>query len=110
MVPEKVLLLTLTSSKSQTRAREHSTYPIIALHILDIIQDHRLANYINAILTKYEALRSYMALKPPALEPIYYENAQIYADALLDAYMDYKNVEFLSALDCLSIYYCFADW
>ncbi|KAM0387137.1 hypothetical protein ACHAQC_011063 [Fusarium culmorum] len=46
----------------------------------------------DAILTKYESLRSFMALKPPALTPMYYENASIYTNALLDAYMDYKNV------------------
>ncbi|KAF5567875.1 hypothetical protein FNAPI_449 [Fusarium napiforme] len=45
-----------------------------------------------AILTKYEALRSFMALKPPKLSPMYYENAAIYTNALLDAYMDYKNI------------------
>ncbi|OBS23324.1 hypothetical protein FPOA_03873 [Fusarium poae] len=45
-----------------------------------------------AILTKYESLRSFMALKPPKLTPMYYENASIYTNALLDAYMDYKNI------------------
>ncbi|KAF0643184.1 hypothetical protein FPSE5266_07850 [Fusarium pseudograminearum] len=45
-----------------------------------------------AILTKYEALRSFMALKPEKLLPIMYENAAIYTNALLDAYMDYKNI------------------
>ncbi|KAF5670062.1 hypothetical protein FHETE_4745 [Fusarium heterosporum] len=45
-----------------------------------------------AILTKYESLRSFMALKPPALTPMYYENASIYTNSLLDAYMDYKNI------------------
>ncbi|KAL7815141.1 hypothetical protein V8C26DRAFT_402544 [Trichoderma gracile] len=45
-----------------------------------------------AILTKYESLRSYMALKPPKLKPMFYENAAIYTNALLDAYMDYKNI------------------
>ncbi|KAK0760790.1 hypothetical protein N5P37_005726 [Trichoderma harzianum] len=45
-----------------------------------------------AILTKYESLRSYMALKPPELKPMYYENAAIYTNSLLDAYMDYKNI------------------
>ncbi|PCD30265.1 hypothetical protein FGRA07_10415 [Fusarium graminearum] len=45
-----------------------------------------------AILTKYEALRSFMALKPETLLPIMYENAAIYTNALLDAYMDYKNI------------------
>jgi hypothetical protein len=33
-----------------------------------------------------------MALKPPKLKPMFYENAAIYTNALLDAYMDYKNV------------------
>ncbi|KAJ4258214.1 hypothetical protein NW762_008362 [Fusarium torreyae] len=45
-----------------------------------------------AILTKYEALRSFMALKPAKLSPIMYENAAIYTNALLDAYMDFKNI------------------
>lgn len=33
-----------------------------------------------------------MALKPPDLKPVYYENAAVYTNSLLDAYMDYKNV------------------
>jgi hypothetical protein len=33
-----------------------------------------------------------MMLKPEKLSPIMYENAAIYTNALLDAYMDYKNV------------------
>lgn len=33
-----------------------------------------------------------MALKPPKLTPMFYENAAIYTNYLLDAYMDYKNV------------------
>ncbi|PON21569.1 hypothetical protein TGAM01_v209600 [Trichoderma gamsii] len=45
-----------------------------------------------AILTKYETLQSYMALKPPDLKPLYYENAAIVTNSLLDAYMDYKNI------------------
>ncbi|RHZ67383.1 uncharacterized protein CDV56_109620 [Aspergillus thermomutatus] len=45
-----------------------------------------------AILTKYESLRSFMALKPPELKPMFYENAAIYTNAMLDAYMDYKNI------------------
>jgi hypothetical protein len=36
-----------------------------------------------------------MALKPPALSPMYYENAAIYTNSLLDAYMDYKNAGYL---------------
>ncbi|KAF7551363.1 hypothetical protein G7Z17_g5057 [Cylindrodendrum hubeiense] len=46
----------------------------------------------NAILTKYESLRSFMALQPPRFQSIYYENAAIYTNSLLDAYMDYKNI------------------
>ncbi|KAF4459911.1 hypothetical protein FALBO_13327 [Fusarium albosuccineum] len=45
-----------------------------------------------AILTKYESLRSFMALKPAKLSRIMYENAAIYTNALLDAYMDFKNI------------------
>ncbi|KAL7959081.1 hypothetical protein V8C34DRAFT_323341 [Trichoderma compactum] len=45
-----------------------------------------------AILTKFESLRSYMALKPPELKLMSYENAAIYTNTLLDAYMDYKNI------------------
>ncbi|EAW12959.1 uncharacterized protein ACLA_013960 [Aspergillus clavatus NRRL 1] len=45
-----------------------------------------------AILTKYESLRSFMALKPPELKPMFYENAAIYTNSMLDAYMDYKNI------------------
>ncbi|KAF4434755.1 hypothetical protein FACUT_7702 [Fusarium acutatum] len=45
-----------------------------------------------AILMKYESLYSFMALKPPALGPMFYENAPICTNALLDAYMDYKNI------------------
>ncbi|KAF5001944.1 hypothetical protein FGRMN_685 [Fusarium graminum] len=45
-----------------------------------------------AILTKYESLRSFMMLKPEKLSTIMYENAAIYTNALLDAYMDYKNI------------------
>ncbi|RPA86777.1 hypothetical protein BJ508DRAFT_410962 [Ascobolus immersus RN42] len=44
-----------------------------------------------AILTKYDALRSYQTLKPAALSPLFYENATLYTNALLDSYMDYKS-------------------
>ncbi|WXC40211.1 hypothetical protein QX201_000049 [Fusarium graminearum] len=54
------------------------------------------SDFSSAILTKYEALRSFMALKPEKLLPIMYENAAIYTNALLDAYMDYKNVSQIS--------------
>jgi len=55
-----------------------------------------MLTYHSAILTKYESLRSFMALKPPKLTPMYYENAAIYTNYLLDAYMDYKNVSTMS--------------
>ncbi|KAB2572405.1 hypothetical protein DBV05_g8943 [Lasiodiplodia theobromae] len=45
-----------------------------------------------AILTKYETLRSFLALKPEKLIPLYYENATMYTNSLLDTYMDYKNM------------------
>ena len=43
-----------------------------------------------AILTKYETLRSYVALKPEGCTPLQYENAQLYTNALLDSFMTYK--------------------
>ncbi|CAD6976029.1 unnamed protein product [Tilletia controversa] len=47
---------------------------------------------IYAILTKYETLRSYQALKPPEVTPIEYENATGYSNELLDTYMGYKSI------------------
>ena len=43
-----------------------------------------------AILTKYDTLRSFNALKPAAFTPLQYENAQIYTNALMDSFMSYK--------------------
>ncbi|PWN43858.1 hypothetical protein IE81DRAFT_61632 [Ceraceosorus guamensis] len=43
-----------------------------------------------AILTKYESLRSFQALKPPKLIPVAYENAALYTNELLDVFMSYK--------------------
>ncbi|KAK0521496.1 hypothetical protein OC842_006758 [Tilletia horrida] len=43
-----------------------------------------------AILTKYETLRSYQALKPKEVTPIAYENATAYANELMDTFMTYK--------------------
>ncbi|PWN86839.1 hypothetical protein FA10DRAFT_289427 [Acaromyces ingoldii] len=45
-----------------------------------------------AILTKYENLRSFQALKPPKLTPIAYENASLYTNELLDVFMTYKSI------------------
>ncbi|KAF2741957.1 hypothetical protein M011DRAFT_462809 [Sporormia fimetaria CBS 119925] len=47
---------------------------------------------IYAILTKYETLRSYLALKPEGCSPMQYETAQIYTNALLDAFVSYKSI------------------
>lgn len=43
-------------------------------------------------MTKYEALRSFRALKPPRLSPLNYENAALYTNALLDTYMGYESL------------------
>ncbi|KAK0549212.1 hypothetical protein OC846_004166 [Tilletia horrida] len=43
-----------------------------------------------AILTKYESLRSFVMLKPKKVSPIKYENAAIYTNQLMDAYMEYS--------------------
>ncbi|KAH8597449.1 hypothetical protein B0O99DRAFT_739487 [Bisporella sp. PMI_857] len=44
-----------------------------------------------AILTKYTALRSFVE-QAGNFTPLDYENAGVYTSALLDAYMDYKNI------------------
>ncbi|EXJ55901.1 hypothetical protein A1O7_08832 [Cladophialophora yegresii CBS 114405] len=46
----------------------------------------------HAILTKYESLRSFVSLRPAAYSPIQYENAQIYTNVLMDAFMSYKSL------------------
>ncbi|KAE8262350.1 hypothetical protein A4X03_0g2526 [Tilletia caries] len=43
-----------------------------------------------AILTKYDNLRSYQALKPKDLSPCDYENAALYSEELLDLFMSLK--------------------
>ncbi|KAK0554873.1 hypothetical protein OC845_000514 [Tilletia horrida] len=43
-----------------------------------------------AILQKYDHLRSYLALKPPALSKLNYDNVALYTDELMDYYMVYK--------------------
>lgn len=45
-----------------------------------------------AILTKYETLRSFVALQPPGFTPLQYEVAQMYTSALMDTYMEYKSL------------------
>ncbi|CAD6891724.1 unnamed protein product [Tilletia laevis] len=45
-----------------------------------------------AILTKYEALRSFLRLKPPKVSPLKYENAAIYTNQLMDAYLTYQTL------------------
>ncbi|KAI1291440.1 hypothetical protein F5Y03DRAFT_403279 [Xylaria venustula] len=46
---------------------------------------------IYAILTKYTALRSFQTLTP-RITPLLYDNAALYTNDLLDAYMDYKSI------------------
>ncbi|KAJ5150900.1 uncharacterized protein N7482_010152 [Penicillium canariense] len=43
-----------------------------------------------AILTKYDALRSFVARKPASYTALQYENAQIYTSSLLDTFVSYK--------------------
>lgn len=45
---------------------------------------------IYAILGRYETLRSFVAKAPAGCTPLQYENAQIYTNALLDSFMNYK--------------------
>ncbi|KAE8229232.1 hypothetical protein CF326_g5803 [Tilletia indica] len=45
-----------------------------------------------AILTKYETLRSFQALKPQELTAIDYENAILYTNELMDTFMSYKAI------------------
>ncbi|KAJ1324608.1 nucleoporin GLE1 [Microdochium nivale] len=44
------------------------------------------------ILTKYETLRSFVTLKPAAFSALQYENAQMYTNVLMDAFMTYKSI------------------
>lgn len=54
----------------------------------DLVADCPQRTY--AILSKYETLRSFVALMPANYTPLQYENAQIYTNALLDSFMGYK--------------------
>ncbi|MCJ1249394.1 hypothetical protein MMC30_006617 [Trapelia coarctata] len=47
---------------------------------------------IYAIVTKYDTLRSFVKNKPAAYTKLQYENAQIYTNAMMDAYMSYKSL------------------
>jgi hypothetical protein len=52
----------------------------------------RTPQRIYAILTKYEALRSYVEKGPKHFSKLVYENAAMYTNFLLDSFMDYKNI------------------
>ena len=54
----------------------------------DLVADCPQRTY--AILTKYDALRSFVARKPASYSPLQYENAQIYTSTLLDSFVSYK--------------------
>ena len=54
----------------------------------DLVADCPQRTY--AILTKYDALRSFVARKPASYTPLQYENAQIYTNTLLDSFVSYK--------------------
>ncbi|CAD6945577.1 unnamed protein product [Tilletia caries] len=45
-----------------------------------------------AILTKYESLRSFVKLRPATVSPLKYENAALYANMLMDAFLEYKTL------------------
>lgn len=55
----------------------------------DLVADCPQRTY--AILTKYDSLRSFVVRKPAAYTKLQYENAQIYTNALMDAFMTYKS-------------------
>ncbi|KAF2656901.1 hypothetical protein K491DRAFT_354908 [Lophiostoma macrostomum CBS 122681] len=54
----------------------------------DLVADCPQRTY--AILTKYDVLRSFVARRPEKYSKLQYENAQIYTNSLLDAFMSYK--------------------
>ncbi|KAJ6000014.1 hypothetical protein N7481_000423 [Penicillium waksmanii] len=54
----------------------------------DLVADCPQRTY--AILTKYDALRSFVARKPASYTALQYENAQIYTNTLLDTFVSYK--------------------
>ncbi|KAK0556571.1 hypothetical protein OC844_005813 [Tilletia horrida] len=45
-----------------------------------------------AILTKYENLRSFVAIKPVKISPLKYENATLHTNMLMDAYLELKSL------------------
>jgi hypothetical protein len=56
----------------------------------DLVADCPQRTY--AILTKYDALRSFVEKKPASYTPLQYENAQIYTNTLLDSFVSYKSL------------------
>jgi len=54
----------------------------------DLVADCPQRTY--AVLTKYENLRSFVERQPKAYSKLAYENAQIYTNVLMDAFMSYK--------------------
>ncbi|PWN43857.1 hypothetical protein IE81DRAFT_346244 [Ceraceosorus guamensis] len=46
----------------------------------------------HAILTRYENLRSYVAMRPKTVSKIGYENAAVYTGTLMDCYLEYKTL------------------
>lgn len=52
-----------------------------------------------AILTKYQTLRSFVALQPASFTPLQYDVAQLYTNALMDTYMEYKSLYKRLAID-----------
>lgn len=56
-----------------------------------------------AILTKYDTLRSFVALRPAKYSPLQYENAQLYTNVLMDAFMTYKSIYKRLGDQCFSI-------
>ncbi|KAF4446873.1 Mannose-binding lectin [Fusarium austroafricanum] len=45
-----------------------------------------------AVLTKYDTLRSFVSQRPASFSPLQYENAQMYTNVLMDAFMTYKSI------------------
>lgn len=56
-----------------------------------------------AILTRYNALRSFVMLKPVKLSPLRYENAALYTNQLLDIFMAYKSLHKNISADILDV-------
>ncbi|KAK0528577.1 hypothetical protein OC835_004614 [Tilletia horrida] len=56
-----------------------------------------------AILTKYESLRSFVALNPVKVSPLKYENAAVYTNMLMDAYLELKTLSQKVAADIRAV-------